>query len=52
MLDWLTFEGSRLEFAKWAYTRVSDRTNYGQLKTKFSFLSSKKTIDNLLLNGK
>ncbi len=52
MLDWLTFEGSRLEFAKWAYPRVSDRTNYGQLKAKFSFLSSKKTIDNLLLNGK
>lgn len=52
MLDWFTFEGSRLEFAKWAYPRVSDRINYGQLKAKFSFLSSKKTIDNLLSNGK
>lgn len=49
MLDWLTFEGSKLEFAKWAYPRVNDRLSYGQLKSKFSFLSSKKAIDNLML---
>lgn len=49
MLDWLTFEGSKLEFAKWAYPKVNDRLNYGQLRNKFSFLSSKKAIDNLML---
>lgn len=49
MLDWLTFEGSKLEFAQWAFSKTTDRTNYGQLKSKFSFLSSKKAIDDLLM---
>ena len=49
MLDWFTFEGSKLEFAQWAFSRTTDRTNYGQLKSKFSFLSSKKAIDDLLM---
>jgi hypothetical protein len=48
MLDWLTFEGSKLEFVQWAYSRTIDRNNYGQLKNKFSFLSSKKAVDDLM----
>jgi hypothetical protein len=48
MLDWLTFEGSKLEFVQWAYSRTSDRSNFEQLKNKFSFLSSKKAIDDLM----
>lgn len=48
MLDWFTFEGSKLEFAKWSYGRVSDRMNFGQIKSKFSFNSSKKAVDDLL----
>jgi hypothetical protein len=52
MLDWFTFEGSKLEFTKWAYNRVSDRQNYSQLKSKFSFSSSKKAIDDLIAKGK
>jgi hypothetical protein len=49
ILDWLTFEGSKLEFAKWAYPRVSDKHNYAVLKSKFSYTSSKNTIDNLMI---
>lgn len=48
MLDWLTFEGSKLEFVQWAYSRTTDRNNYGKLKNKFSFLSSKKAVDDLM----
>lgn len=52
MLDWLTFEGSRLEFVKWSYNRISDPENFLQIKSKFSFSSSKKTIDDMALKGK
>jgi hypothetical protein len=49
MLDWLSFEGSKLEFSKWAFSKTSDRDNFAQLKSKFSFSSSRKEIDDLLL---
>lgn len=41
MLGWLTFESTRLEFAEWAYARVSDPGNYWKLEDVFSFDSSK-----------
>lgn len=47
MLDWLLFEGSRLELVKWSYNRLSDPANVLNLKTKFSFASSKSDIDKL-----
>lgn len=49
MMDWLTFEGSKLEFAKWAYPKVNDKISYADLKNKFTFLSSKKAIDDLMM---
>jgi hypothetical protein len=48
MMDWFTFEGSKLEFAKWAYSRVNDKSNYLQIKNKLTFLSSKNAIDELM----
>jgi transposase-like protein len=47
MLDWLLFEGSRLELVKWSYERLSDPGNVLNLKSKFSFASSKSDIDKL-----
>jgi hypothetical protein len=41
MMSWLSFESSRLEFAKWAYTNVIDSKNYSKLESEFSFSSSK-----------
>lgn len=41
MLKWLSFDSSRLEFAKWAYDDVSDKSNYWKLESAFSFDSSK-----------
>lgn len=49
MLDWLSFEGTKLEFTRWAFSKTSDRSNFGQLKNKFSFSSSKRAIDDLIL---
>ncbi len=41
MLGWLTFESTKLEFAKWASNHVSDRRDYWKLEDAFTFESSK-----------
>lgn len=41
MVGWLTFESTKLEFAKWAYSRVSDKRDYWKLEDVFTFESSK-----------
>ncbi|MEO6833237.1 MAG: DUF4476 domain-containing protein [Chitinophagaceae bacterium] len=42
MLNWLMFESSRLDFAKWAYSYVKDTGNYSQLANVFTESDSKK----------
>lgn len=42
MLSWLSFESTRLDFAKWALPSVTDRDNYWKLEDAFDFSSSKK----------
>ena len=41
MLDWLAFEGSRLDFAKWSYDRIIDKKDYWKLEDVFTFIASK-----------
>jgi len=41
MMGWLSFESTKLDFAKWAYDHVSDRRNFWKLESEFSFSSSK-----------
>ncbi len=41
MLGWLSFDATRLDFAKWAYSHASDPRNYWKLEDGFSFDSSK-----------
>ena len=48
MLDLLSFDSSRLEFAKWAFTHVSDRSNYWKLEDAFSFDSTKTDFNNFI----
>jgi hypothetical protein len=45
MLSWLTFDDSKLEFAKWAYTNVIDKRNYWKLDNAFTFSSSKEDFN-------
>lgn len=48
MLGWLSFDGTRLDFAKWAYSHVSDPRNYWKLEDAFSFDSSKEEFSKSL----
>lgn len=48
MLDWFTFEGSKLEWVKWSITHLQNPNEVAQLKSKFSFTSSKNEIDKLI----
>ena len=41
MMSWLAFESSRLDFAKWAYSRAVDKQDYWKLEDAFTFSSSK-----------
>lgn len=35
MMDWLAFESSKLDFAKWSYKRVEDKQNFPALENVF-----------------
>ncbi len=48
MLGWLTFESTKLTFAKWAYPFVTDRRNYWKLEDAFTFESSKTEFSNAI----
>ncbi len=41
MLEWLSFDDSKLDFATWAYNNVVDKKNYWKLEDTFSFSSTK-----------
>lgn len=41
MMEWLNFEASRLDFAKWSYDRVTDVHDYWKIEGDFTYSSSK-----------
>ena len=41
MMGWLSFEASRLDFAKWSYDRVTDVQDYWKVEADFTYSSSK-----------
>lgn len=45
ILNWLSFEGSKLEVAKFCYPKVSDPDNYLMVSNKLSFQSSKRELE-------
>jgi len=52
IMNWLTFESTKLEFVKWAYDHTSDRKNYWQLSSEFTFDSSKTEFQEFLQSKK
>lgn len=48
ILALFTMDKYRLDFAKFAYGHVSDRTNYNRVKDAFSFQDSKQLLDNYI----
>jgi hypothetical protein len=45
MMDWLNFESTKLEFAKWAYTIVEDKENFAMLGDKFTYKTYQDEFD-------
>jgi hypothetical protein len=45
MLEWLNFESTRLEFAKWAYSKVVDQDNYHLVSGKLEYADSKEALE-------
>jgi hypothetical protein len=50
MLGWLSFDDTKLDFAKWAYSSVSDRQNYWKLEDAFSFSATKDEFNKSIRN--
>lgn len=48
MMSWLSFESSRLDFAKWSYTRVLNPESYWKLDDSFNFSSSTDELHNFI----
>lgn len=48
MMDWLTFEGSKLDFAKWSYDKALDKQDYWKLEDAFTFSNSKDEFNNYI----
>lgn len=41
MMQWLDFDDSRLQFAKWAYSNTVDKTRYADLEKEFTMQSNR-----------
>lgn len=52
MFDWLSFESTKLDFAKWAYANTIDKENYWKLEDIFSFSSSKDDLQRYIQKQK
>lgn len=48
MMDWLNFEASRLDFAKWSYDKVTDPHEYWKIEGDFTYSSSKDNFNNYI----
>ncbi len=51
MMDWLNFESTRLDLAKWCYNKTIDNENYLRLSNKFSFQSTKKDLEDFIFQS-
>lgn len=48
MLTWLSFESSKLKFAKWAYKNVTDGKNYWKIESEFDYSSTKNEFNDYI----
>ena len=48
MMSWLIFESSKVEFAEWAYPNTTDKENFSNLDSKFSYKTSQDELDKFL----
>jgi len=50
--DWLNFEATKLEFAKWAYAICSDKENYATVGILFNMPENKREFDDFMSKRK
>jgi hypothetical protein len=50
VMDWFSFESTRLSFAMWAYSRLTDPSNAKQIGAKLENAANKKEYDAFLKN--
>ena len=48
IMDWLTFDASKVEFAKWAYSITADKEYFSDLESKFSYKTSQDDLDKFI----
>ena len=48
MMSWLIFDSSKVEFAEWAYPNTTDKENFSNLDSKFSYKTSQDDLDKFL----
>jgi hypothetical protein len=48
IVDWLSFESTKLEFAKWVYGNIIDRNNFWKIDSEFTFENTKTEFNNFL----
>lgn len=51
LMDCFNFESTKMDFAKWAYTRTSDKANYRQVKQKLTMKQYREEMDAFLKNN-
>jgi len=52
VMDWFTFESSKVEFAKWAYTITTDKEYFGSLKDKLAYQNSQEELNTFISEQK
>jgi hypothetical protein len=52
MLNWLSFDDSKVTLAKWGYDYVSNKENCWKLESEFTFSSSKEEFNNYISSKK
>jgi hypothetical protein len=52
MMDWFTFETSKDDFAKWAYTVTVDKEYFSDLENKFTYKSYQDDLDKFIKEQK
>ncbi|MBC7554731.1 MAG: DUF4476 domain-containing protein [Taibaiella sp.] len=52
IMEWLTFESSKVDFAQWAYPNITDQKNFSKVKDKLPSKSYKTEIDKFIKQHK
>ena len=52
VMDWFNFENTKVEFAKWAYAKTTDKANFRNVKQKLTLKNYREEMDKFLRDNK